>query len=219
MAGLAWFDALDGDNSRDFWLARRDDYEHSVRHPFEAMLAEVDGALVASGGTGHGGWRVHRAHQDARFSRGGPPLKTFIAATATTGGGSRLGVRLDSQGLAVSAGIPTMATDQLVRWRAAVDDASTGDRLATVVADLRRGGIAVGSGRPPSLRGTVRGFPASHPRVDLLRWRGAEATVGLGRAVWLDTAGRAPRVAAALAGSRPLLAWLDRHVGPATTQA
>ncbi len=212
MSALAWFADLSTDNTRDFWAARRDEYTRAVRDPFEAMIATVDAGLPR-----HEGWRIHRPFQDARFAPGGLPLKTHLTATAQTGGGSRLAVVLDADGLSVSSGIASMTRDQIGRWRAALCADDPGAQLVRLVEGLTAQGYEVTAGRAPVLRRVPPGVDPAHPRALLLRWKGAEASARPGRAGWLDAGGRAATVATALAAVAAVGAWLDEHVGPPVT--
>lgn len=212
---LQWFDDLDGDNSREFWQARKDDYRRDVREPFDAMLAEIDAVLPAAG-LSHAGWRVYRPHRDTRFTPGGAPLKTFIAAVAETAGGGGLFVQLEKRGLMAALGMPYLAPDQLAVWRRAVDDPVTGLDVAALVAAAREAGLRVKGGRPDPLTGAPCGYRADHPRIELLRWKGVEALRWLGRDAWTEPEGRAEAVVATWRAGAPLHAWLERTVGPSS---
>lgn len=66
-----------------------------------------------------------------------------------------------------------MSADQLHRFRRAVADDTTGERLAAVAASLRKKGIDLTS--IASLKTAPRGYQRDHPRLDLLRLKGLAA--------------------------------------------
>jgi uncharacterized protein (DUF2461 family) len=65
-----------------------------------------------------------------------------------------------------------------------------------------------------SLKSAPRGYPADHPRIELLRHKGLVAWKQWPVEPWLETPGARSEVAGFLVASRPLSDWLDRHVGP-----
>lgn len=209
---LAWFDhLLSAGNTRELWAERKNAYATDVRAPFAAFLAAID---AAPGVPAHASWRVYRPHNDLRFSPDGDPLKTFVGAVAETGGGGGLYTQVDVGGLLVAVGMPWLAPDQLVAWRAAVTGATSGAELADVAGGLRRHGLRLGAGRPQPLRRVPRGAAPDHPRAEWLRWKGVEALARHDRSVWSDPDGRAEAAAQVLSAAAPLLSWLERHVGP-----
>jgi uncharacterized protein (DUF2461 family) len=105
-----------------------------------------------------------------------------------------------------------MTAAQLERYRRAVDDETGGARLAGVVERLRAEGLEVGGGQ--ALKGAPRGYPADHPRIGLLRWKGLICWRDWPVAPWLHTAKTRDRVAGFLRTAAPLQHWLDHRVGP-----
>ena len=112
------------------------------------------------------------------------------------------------------SGLYQLASDQLERYRSAVDDDAKGDALAVAVAAATDAGLRI-DGR--SLKTAPRGYPRDHPRIELLRRRAliaglrlAPTDEGIGRNAALAHVGDTWLAA------RPLTAWLDEHVGPTT---
>jgi hypothetical protein len=68
----------------------------------------------------------------------------------------------------------------------------------------------VHGGRYEPLKRVPRGFPADHPRADLLRWKGIEVNV---------RPRAATEVGAALEVGDPVHRWLADHVGPSWLSA
>ena len=137
---FAWFAGLERDNTKTYFTATRDLYEHDVRGGLEALLDEL---AMEFGGEA----RVFRQQRDLRFTPDKTPYKTrtygVIGGTSVPGAG--LYAQLSVNGLYAGTGYWRLARDQLERYRAAVDDA-------------RRGGAGGGDGggagrRPRALRG------------------------------------------------------------------
>lgn len=180
------------DNTREFFLAHRDRYEREVHAPMRALAAALEVEF--------GPVRVLRPHRNRRFRPDAPPYRVDTGATAR---GDTLGVVLSASALTVTAGCRLFDPGQLRRYRAAVDD-----ELARLL-----GGAETDTTR--RLTGRPRGVPADHPHLDLLRLRGLQVVGAWPVGDWLGTREPLHRVRAAWREARPLLDWLDVHVGPA----
>jgi uncharacterized protein (TIGR02453 family) len=199
LAALDFYEGLEDDNSRSYWTAHAADYERHVRGPLTALgdtLADELGEL-----------RLFRPYRDVRFSRDKSPYKTAQGAWFERGGYVQVG----AAGLAVGVGYYRMEPDQVSRYRAAVDEARTGEELSGVVAAVRASGHQVAGDQ---LRTRPRGVDADHPRLDLLRFRTLYSWHDFGAPEWLPTPAAAAHVRTALREMAPLRDWLDRHVGP-----
>ncbi|HEY8474917.1 MAG TPA: DUF2461 domain-containing protein [Natronosporangium sp.] len=198
---LEFYEGLVADNSKTYWTAHKQTYERDVRAPMEALLAELEPEFGAG--------KIFRPYRDVRFSADKSPYKDHIGATLASGGY----VQLSANGLACGAGMYQMAPDQLARYRRAVDDAVAGEQLTRIIAGIERRGYQVmGHER---LKTAPRGYPADHPRIELLRYKGIVAWMQWPVAAWLGTAGAKRRVVDFLRACRPLNDWLDTHVGAA----
>ena len=196
---LDFYDGLEADNSRTYWLGHKDVYESCVLRPMADLLAELEPE--------HGDTKIYRPYRDLRFSKDKTPYKTAIGAHVGEGY-----VQLSAAGLAAGCGMYGMAPDQLERYRHAVAEEWGGSALDEVVALLRRQDIDV-HGRD-SLKTAPRGYPADHPRIELLRHKGLIAWKQWPVEPWLGTAKAKQVVADFLGASRPLRDWLAQHVGP-----
>jgi uncharacterized protein (TIGR02453 family) len=199
---IDFFDGLEEDNSREYWLAHRATYDRDVKAPMQALLDELAAEF--------GGAKIFRPNRDIRFSADKSPYKTTIAATLDGGGY----VQLSGAGLGVGTGMYWMASDQLERFRAAIDADRTGSVLESLVAERRKAGVEVTAHE--SLKTAPRGYSKDHPRIELLRLKGLITWREWAVAPWLATAKAKTRVVDLLAGSRPILEWLDANVGPST---
>jgi uncharacterized protein (TIGR02453 family) len=158
MAAIDFFDGLEEDNSREYWMANKAVYDEQVKAPMEELLAELAGEF--------GGSKIFRPNRDVRFSNDKSPYKTNIAATLAEGGY----VSLSGAGLGVGTGMYWMAPDQLERFRTAIDSDRTGRELEALVAERRKAGVEVTAHE--SLKTAPRGYPKDHPRIELLRLKG-----------------------------------------------
>jgi uncharacterized protein (TIGR02453 family) len=201
---LEFYEGLEADNSKTYWTAHKQVYEEQVRAPMEALLKELEPEF--------GPAKIFRPYRDVRFSADKSPYKTAIAASLEQGGY----VHLSSNGLAAGSGMYMMARDQLARYRAAVDDDKSGPALEKLVARAEQAGIEI-TGHEKMKR-TPRGFPADHPRADLLCNKGLIAWKEWPVAAWLGTAAAKKRVVDFLRASAPLNEWLAAHVGPSTEE-
>jgi hypothetical protein len=68
-------------------------------------------------------------------------------------------------------------------------------------------------GAQPPLKIGPRGYPSDHPRVELLRWKGAVAIQEYERADWMHTPVARDRIREVWHAARPLKEWIDAHVG------
>lgn len=198
---LEFYEGLEADNSRSFWLANREVYERVVRAPMEALLEE----LAPEFGEG----RIFRPYRDVRFSADKSPYKTHIGAMVGDGY-----VQLDADGLAAGCGMWEMAPDQLERFRSAVADDRSGGELVDIVAAARAGGLEVMARE--TLKTAPRGYPKDHPRIELLRHKSLVTWRGWPAGAWLGTRKAKDRVVEFLRASAPLDGWLRTQVGPST---
>ena len=127
-----FYQGLEADNSKTYWQANKARYEESVKAPFEALLAELDEEF--------GPFRLFRPYRDVRFSKDKSPYKTAAAASSEGERGTGLYVQLSAAGLMVGSGYYHMASDQLGRFRDAVDDEADGEAIVAICAALEKAG-------------------------------------------------------------------------------
>jgi uncharacterized protein (TIGR02453 family) len=201
---LRFYDELAEHNTRDWFQANRRWYERDVRAPLEHLLADLAGEF--------GEAKVFRPNRDTRFSHDKSPYKTNAAAVIQAGDGAAhaLYLQISAQGLTVAGGAYMLGGDGLARYRAAVADDRSGPELAAVVERLERAGAEVGAHE--QLKTAPRGYPADHPRIGLLRWKGVTAWFEHLPEPWLFTPVARDRVAEGWRAIGPLTTWLDAHV-------
>lgn len=71
-------------------------------------------------------------------------------------------------------------------------------------------------GAEPPLKRNPSGYPSTHPRSELLRWKGAAVVQKYDRADWMHTAEVIVTIRDVWCGARPLKDWLEANVGATT---
>ncbi|HZX03404.1 DUF2461 family protein [Kribbella sp.] len=120
-----------------------------------------------------------------------------------------LGVRFDLDGLEVALAWWYPPPEQIERYRLAVADPGSGPRLVAIARGLERDGFAISG---DLLKRPLRGYPADHPRAQLLRHRSLIASRPLGCDDWIHTPAAADHVLATFSQLRPLARWLTKNV-------
>jgi uncharacterized protein (TIGR02453 family) len=205
---ISYFVELESNNNREWWTQNKDRYQRTVRQPFETMLNDL--------GPTFGPWRIYRPHRDTRFAHNKEPYKNFIGAVAQQSSGNGVFIQISSKGLLIGSGYPMMATDQLTTFRAAIADDITGADFIDRLRDVNAVGLPVTGGRYEPLKRNPKGYPAGHPREEVLRWKGVEIPQRLGTPRWLATAQAPRKILEALNKGKPVTDWLDTHVGPSS---
>ena len=199
-----FYRGLEADNSKAYWQANKHRYEESVKAPFESLLGEIDQE--------YGPFRMFRPYRDTRFSKDKSPYKTAAAASSEGERGTGLYVQVSAAGLMVGSGYYHMASDQLARFREAVDDDGAGEAITTICATLEKKGHEIAAFE--QLKSAPRGYAKDHPRIDLLRRKGLVAMRFFPEAGWVHTAKAKARVLDTWRDEQPMHDWLDAHVGP-----
>ena len=194
---VEFYDGLEADNSKAYWTDQRAVYEADVRAPMQALLT----ALEPEFGAG----KIFRPYRDVRFSTDKTPYKTHCGATA-----GPFYVQVGADGLMAAGGYYQMASDQVARFRTAVDDDRRGMDLQKRLAAVEDEVVIRGE----MLKTRPRGVDPEHPRIDLLRHKSL-----YGARLWppddtLHEAGALDRVVATWRALTPLSEWLADHVGP-----
>ena len=199
---LAFLRELEDNNDRDWFRANRGRYDADLLAPARALAA-----TLADLGEPH----FFRPYNDTRF-HARPPIKEQLGVAIGYGAAGGFYVELSLDGLLVAAGLHHPSSDQLERFRAAIDDARRAKAFERALQTATDAGLQVAG---PALKRAPRGYAPDHPRVDLLRLR--ELTVHRRHELepWLHEPRCAEVVRAELEAARPLVAWLGKHVGPA----
>jgi uncharacterized protein (TIGR02453 family) len=198
---LEFLRELEANNDRDWFKANRSRYDAHLLEPARALAGNL-----AHLGEPH----FFRPYNDTRF-HARPPIKEQLGVAIGYGAAGGYYFELSLDGLLVAAGLHQPASDQIERFRLAIDDPRRATRFERAVETAAGAGLALPE---PELKRAPRGYPPDHPRIDRLRLK--EITVyrrhGLGP--WLHRPACDERVRAELEAARPLVAWLSEHVGP-----
>jgi uncharacterized protein (TIGR02453 family) len=195
---LDFYDGLEADNSKSYWTAHKAIYEQKILRPMTDLTEELAAEFGES--------KIFRPYRDVRFSADKSPYKSHIAAVVGHAGY----VQLSAEGLGAGAGMWEMDPEHLARYREAVADHGSGTELEQVIETIEKADITVhGHG---ALKSAPRGYPADHPRVALLRYKGVTAWKQWPVEPWLETAEAKDRIVEFLRTTEPLRSWLDTHV-------
>jgi uncharacterized protein (TIGR02453 family) len=204
---ISFYEELEVDNTKEWWAAHKQVYEEAVRQPMEALLAELEPAF--------GSGKVFRPYRDTRFSADKTPYKTHQGAFIAVADGLGYYLQVDADGLFVGGGFHHHASDQVGRYRAAVDDEVPGAELAALVSGLEAAGMEIGG---EVLKTRPRGIPENHPRLELLRHKSLTAGRRYRAAGWLATRRALSKVRGDWESVRPLVEWINQYVGPTTLE-
>ncbi len=202
---IRFYEGLIADNSRTYWLANKPVFERAVRGPMLALLDEL---------AEYGPYHVFRPNRDVRFAKDKIPYKDHIGAYGESQAGAGYYVQFSATGMVAGSGYYHMASDQLDRFRAALDGDAMGGEIADIAAALGKKGLqfsAIGE-----LKTAPRGYPRDHPRIELLRRKGLVGTRHWDPSRWMQTKAVVKRVRDTWDEAAPMNAWLDAHVGPST---
>jgi uncharacterized protein (TIGR02453 family) len=191
---------LEANNDRDWFKANRQRYDAYLVEPARELASEL-----ADLGEPH----MFRPYNDTRFHMR-PPIKEHLglAIGRWDPGGHYIELSLD--GLLVAAGLYQPASEQLTRFRAAIDD---GRRAAGFERAVKAAAAARLTLAEPALKRAPKGYSPDHPRIERLRLK--QITVGRRHSLepWLHERACDELIRAELEATRPLVAWLRKHVG------
>lgn len=205
---VEFYDGLLADNTKAYWDDHVAIYKEHVRAPMEALLAELEPEF----GAGFGEAKVFRPYRDVRFAKDKTPYKTHCGGVIESGrGGGAYYVEVGPAGLRVGGGCFHLASDQLARYRTAVDTELHGPALEKILASLRKAGWEILGDR---LKSKPRGFAEDHPRLDLLRHRSVYAVRAWEPDDFLHEREALDRVRKSWRQLRKFNEWARDHVGP-----
>jgi uncharacterized protein (TIGR02453 family) len=171
---LAFLRALKRNNDREWFKARKADYETHVRGPMIALLARLadDFRSFAPELVADPKVSLFRIYRDTRFSADKTPLKTNAAAhfpdRRLRKAGAGLYLEVAPKWVWIGGGIYMPETQELVAIRAHVD--AQHSKLRRIV-EARSFIAAVGDLHGEQLTRVPRGFPNDHPAAHYLRFR------------------------------------------------
>ncbi|TDC89645.1 DUF2461 domain-containing protein [Saccharopolyspora aridisoli] len=204
---VEFYEGLLADNSKAYWADNQRLYAEHVRAPMEALLAELEPEFASGFGRG----KVFRPYRDVRFSRDKSPYKTHCGAVIELGRGSgAYYVEVGPEGMVVAGGCYHTESDQLARYRTAVDTEVHGEELRRLLDVLAEQGWEIAG---TTLQTRPRGFAPDHPRLDLLRHKTLYAARSWEPDDVLHERGCLQRVRESWEAVRELNQWCADHIG------
>ena len=199
---FAFYEGLQDNNSKAYWTANNATWEQHVR---PRALRRVPS-------------HAHVPAQPRRAPRQGQvPLQALGGRHQRVPCRGRHGllryVSVSAAGMVTGCGAMALARDQLQRFRAALDDDHSGRAFEELRTKLDARSLPVTCGAQPPLKTGPRGYPPDHPRVELLRWKGAVVIQEYEPADWMHTPAARDRIREVWHGARPLKEWIDAPVG------
>jgi uncharacterized protein (TIGR02453 family) len=202
-AAFRFYQELQDNNRREWWLEHKETYESAVKEPLVRLLAELEPDF--------GPGKVFRPNRDVRFSPDKSPYKTVQGAFASSQEGVGYYLQLGAEGVLIGAGYHSHSPAQLARYRSSVDADQSGAELQGIVHRVREAGFEVDG---EQLKTVPRGFDKDHPRSGLLKHKTLTAGAELGQPPWLSTPGAATEIARMWEQLRPLVEWVGRYAAP-----
>jgi uncharacterized protein (TIGR02453 family) len=173
----AFWKALARNGNREWFQANKERYERDWAAPMLELLTLLREAIDADYPyCDLDEPKVFRIHRDVRFGTDKTPFKDHIAGripVKRSGGVLEtplaLYLHLGAECFA-AAGQYVIPPEQLGRVREAIVDPVRGKELAAILAKLDKRGFTLGA--KERLARVPRGFPADHPRAELLKLKG-----------------------------------------------
>jgi len=171
---LKFLRALKRNNDREWFKARKDEYERHVRAPMIAVIERlaIDFKRVAPDLVASPKASLYRIYRDTRFSADKTPLKTHAAAVFPCRGlprheGAGLYFEIAPGWVWVGGGMYAPMPPQLVRVREHI--AGTWPEIQRITQ--RKSFLTVTTLDGEKLARIPRGFPADHPSGEYLKHR------------------------------------------------
>jgi uncharacterized protein (TIGR02453 family) len=199
---FSFYEHLESDNSREFWSSHKAEYQRFVREPMIALAEELEAEF--------GPATVFRPNRDIRFSADKSPFKTYQGMFVERVPGTGLYAQLSADGVMAGGGFHSHSSDQVERYRSAVDASASGSALADIVASLGQQGLSISGDQ---LKTRPRGVRDDHPRLELLRYRSLTASKEWSAGPAVSGRSGFDLIRQAWQQFTPLCDWLGEHVG------
>ncbi len=223
-AAFTFLKGLAEHNEREWFEARRAEYEGSLREPMKALIEEMDArlAVIAPEITGTVKGSMFRIHRDIRFSKNKAPYKTNAAcwfyhrdSKGNVGqdavhGGAGLYFHLEPRACFAGGGVWMPPAPALKRIRAALD---VGHEEFNAIVSARPFRKLFGVlDTEAMLKRMPRGFDADHPAGDWLRYQSFTAGCALTQGE-VTSATLPDRLEDIFTTIVPLVRWLNEAIG------
>jgi uncharacterized protein (TIGR02453 family) len=172
---LSFLRALKRNNDREWFKARKDEYEMHVRGPMIDLLGRLaaDFRTFAPELVADPRVSLYRIYRDTRFSEDKTPLKTHAAAhfpnrALGKSGGGGLYLEVAPTWVWIGGGLYMPETRELAAIRAHID---ASHRTLRRIVENRTFVKTVGELHGEQLTRVPRGYPKDHPAAHYLRFR------------------------------------------------
>ena len=180
-AALDFLENLAANNNKEWFDEHKEIYQKEIIALVPAFVAALGERLqqISPGITydtrTNGAGSMMRIYRDTRFAKDKTPYKTNIAFAFWEGPRKKMenpsfGFQFGTWGAGLYAGQWVFPKDLLPRYQQAVADDKQGAALETVIAAIENAGAYSVQGE--QYKKVPRGYPADHPRADLLRYKG-----------------------------------------------
>ena len=197
-----FYEHLDVDNSREFWIEHKSEYEQYVRDPLHELAQSLEPDF--------GPAKLYRPYRDMRFSRDKTPYKDHQGCFFAADNGLGWYLQVSAHGLMVAGGWYSSSGPQVKRFREHITEAGAGD-IRAALKGLPKAGFTIDG---EQLKSRPRGIDADHPDLDLLRHRTLHATKTWEPEAWMGTKRLRTTVHKSLDRLRPMVVTLAQIVGP-----
>jgi len=171
--GMQFFKKLKKNNTREWFLEHKAEYEEHVKAPMEQFVAALNAKLMDAAPTHVTDPKkaIYRLYRDTRFSKDKTPYKTHVAATfrhnaldkhASAG----LYVGVSPEQIEVAGGVYMPGPDEIPLLRNLF--AEKHETIAKL-ANTKSFKALLGEWQGQQLKRIPRGFPEDHPAEALLR--------------------------------------------------
>jgi uncharacterized protein (TIGR02453 family) len=172
---LSFLTRLKRNNRREWFNARKDEYDAVVRQPMLAILDRLAIDMRSVAPELHVSPKsMYRIYRDIRFSENKQPYKTHVAASfwhrhLGKGGGAGMYFHISPDGVWVGGGMYAPEPPQLHRVREQI--ANNVRRFRSIVEAPAFKRALDGGLEGEQLQRVPRGFPRDHEAADYLRYR------------------------------------------------
>lgn len=176
-----FFAELGAHNKKEWFNANKARYEQEILRPAERFVRELGPMLreiyplLSFDTRKNGAGSIMRIHRDIRFSPDKRPYKENLGLIFWIGEGKKVELpafyfHLDSERSFFYGGQHMFPKPTLRRFREAVDEKESGERLEEILKELEKQGLK--QMEEPAYKRVPRGFDKEHPRSRLLRLGG-----------------------------------------------
>jgi uncharacterized protein (TIGR02453 family) len=198
---LAFYAELRENNAKEWWAANKPRYDERVHRPMLELASDLEGEF--------GEMKIFRPYRDVRFSADKSPYKLHIGMVTLARPAHY--VHLSEEGLVTGGGLFDVPTAALSRFRELVDDEASAAPLQSVLSDLDANEFSLSTGE--ALRTAPRGYPADHPRIELLRLKRLAVRREDPPAEWMWTPEAGDVVRERWHAVSAWCDWLEAHLG------